>query len=41
MKNAGIVNGVGNNRFAPKDRYSTEQAIAIVLRNYKKWDVLK
>ncbi len=35
MKNAGIVNGVGDNRFAPKDGYSTEQAIATVLRLYK------
>jgi len=35
MRNAGIVNGVGDNRFAPQDSYSTEQAIATVLRIYK------
>ena len=34
MKNAGIINGVGDNRFAPQDGYSTEQAITTVLRLY-------
>ncbi|MBE7032092.1 MAG: hypothetical protein E7401_03915 [Ruminococcaceae bacterium] len=34
MKNAGIMNGVGDNRFAPQEGYSTEQAIATVLRIY-------
>ncbi len=36
MKNAGIMNGVGDNRFAPQEGYSTEQAIATVLRIYNK-----
>jgi len=34
MKNAGIMNGVGDNRFAPQEGYSTEQAIATTLRLY-------
>ncbi len=34
MKNAGIMNGVGDNRFAPQEGYSTEQAVATVLRIY-------
>ena len=36
MKNAGIMNGVGDNRFAPQEGYSTEQAVATVLRIYNK-----
>ena len=34
IKNAGIMNGVGNNRFAPKQNYTTEQAVATLLRLY-------
>lgn len=36
MKNAGIMNGIGDNRFAPQENYSTEQAIATALRIYNK-----
>lgn len=36
ISNAGIMIGVGDNRFAPKDAYTTEEAIATVLRV---WDV--
>lgn len=35
MQIAGIMNGVGNNRFAPKDGYTTEQTITTILRIYK------
>ena len=47
--NMGIMEGVGNNKFAPKDIYTTEQAIATIVRvndsfNQKqdvgKWDNL-
>ncbi|MBQ8526540.1 MAG: WG repeat-containing protein [Clostridia bacterium] len=31
-KAAGIMNGVGDNRFAPKDGYTTEQAVATIVR---------
>ncbi len=34
IKNAGIMNGVGDNRFAPQEGYSTEQAVATLLRLY-------
>ncbi len=34
MCNMGVMNGVGNNKFAPKDTYTTEQAIATVMRVY-------
>lgn len=33
--NMGIMNGVGNNYFAPKDFYTTEQAIVTIVRVYK------
>ena len=32
--NMGIMQGVGDNRFAPKDLYTTEQAIATLVRIY-------
>lgn len=32
IKNIGVMNGVGDNMFAPKDNYTTEQAIATILR---------
>ena len=32
--NMGIMEGVGNNKFAPKDIYTTEQAIATIVRVY-------
>ncbi|MBE7046189.1 MAG: transporter substrate-binding domain-containing protein [Ruminococcaceae bacterium] len=32
--NIGIMKGVGNNSFAPKDNYTTEQAIATLVRVY-------
>ncbi len=34
MCNLGIMKGVDNNKFAPKDTYTTEQAIATVVRVY-------
>ena len=34
IKNAGIMNGVGDNRFAPQEGYSTEQAVTTILRLY-------
>ena len=34
MKNAGIINGTGNNNFSPKQNYTTEQAVATLLRMY-------
>ncbi len=33
---AGVINGVGNNLFAPNEKLTTEQAIAIVYRAYQK-----
>ncbi len=45
--NMGIMNGMGNGRFAPKDNFTTEQAVATVVRVYNaykpqkydgKWD---
>ena len=30
----GVMNGVGNNKFAPKETYTTEQAIATIVRVY-------
>ncbi len=32
--NMGIMNGVGENRFAPQETYTTEQAIATIVRVY-------
>ncbi len=32
ISNMGIMTGVGNNRFAPKDTYTTEQAIVTLVR---------
>lgn len=34
ISNLGFMNGVGNNKFAPKDAYTTEQAIATIVRAY-------
>ena len=35
ISNLGFMNGVGNNNFAPKDNYTTEQAIATLVRVYR------
>ena len=35
ISNLGFMNGVGNNKFAPKETYTTEQAIATLVRVYK------
>lgn len=35
MCNMGVMNGVGENKFAPKGTYTTEQAIATIVRVYK------
>ena len=35
MCNMGVMNGVGNNKFAPKETYTTEQAIATIVRVYE------
>ena len=35
---AGIMGGVGNDRFAPKDPYTREQSIATIMRL---WDIVK
>ena len=32
--NMGVMNGVGENKFAPQDTYTTEQAIATIVRVY-------
>ena len=32
--NMGIMNGVENNRFAPQNPYTTEQAVATLVRVY-------
>jgi len=34
MCNMGVMNGVGKNKFAPQDTYTTEQAIATIVRVY-------
>lgn len=34
MCNMGVMNGVGENKFAPQDTYTTEQAIATIIRMY-------
>lgn len=34
MCNMGVMNGVGDNKFAPKETYTTEQAIATIVRVY-------
>ena len=34
MCNMGVMNGVGDNKFAPQDTYTTEQAIATIVRVY-------
>ena len=36
ISNLGLMNGVGNNRFAPKDTYTTEQAIVTLVRVLEK-----
>ena len=36
VSNLGVMNGVGDNKFAPHDTYTTEQAIATVIRLYNK-----
>jgi len=36
ISNLGFMNGVGNNRFAPKDTYTTEQAIVTLVRVLEK-----
>ena len=35
ISNMGIMKGVGNNRFQPKGRYTTEQAITVIWRLYE------
>lgn len=35
ISNLGFMNGVGNSKFAPKETYTTEQAIATVMRVYE------
>ncbi len=35
--NMGIMQGVGDNRFAPKELYTTEQAVATLVRVYNKF----
>ena len=32
---AGVMNGVGNNKIAPKDSYTREQSIVTMLRMYR------
>lgn len=34
MSNLGFMNGVGENKFAPKDNYTTEQSITTLIRMY-------
>ena len=34
MCNMGVMNGIGENKFAPQDTYTTEQAIATIVRVY-------
>lgn len=36
ISNLGIMEGVGDNKFAPQDTYTTEQAIATIMRLYNK-----
>ena len=36
ISNLGFMNGVGNNKFAPKDTYTTEQAIVTLVRVLEK-----
>ncbi len=36
ISNLGVMNGVGNNMFAPKDTYTIEQAVATLIRVYEK-----
>lgn len=33
--NMGVMNGIGNNRFAPQELYTVEQAIAVLVRIYE------
>ncbi len=40
MKNAGIINGTGDNKFSPKENYTTEQAVATLLRLYENSSVI-
>ena len=35
ISNLGFMNGVGDNKFAPKDTYTTQQAIATLVRVYE------
>ena len=35
ISNLGFMNGVGNNKFAPKETYTTEQAIATLVRVFR------
>lgn len=37
MSKHGFINGVGNNRFAPKETSTREQAVAIAVRVYEKY----
>lgn len=41
ISNLGFMRGVGDNRFAPKDTYTTEQAITTVLRVYHAFEMEK
>ena len=36
ISNLGFMNGIGNNKFAPKETYTTEQAIATLVRVYER-----
>ena len=36
ISNLGFMNGVGDNKFAPKETYTTEQAIATLVRVYER-----
>lgn len=36
ISNLGVMEGVGDNKFAPKDTYTAEQAIATIMRLYNK-----
>lgn len=38
ISNLGFMNGVGDNKFAPKDTYTTEQAIATLVRIWERAD---
>ncbi len=36
ISNLGVMEGVGDNKFVPKDTYTAEQAIATIMRLYNK-----